>query len=91
MSEGEFPVSVAFTSDGIYLCVPNSGAVNGVNYCKVDKKLGSVAIANSLRLLTNTAALKSANTPPAGPANTASQVLFSEEDKQLVVSVKGTP
>ena len=66
----------------------NGGRVNGVNCYKVDKTLGPVAIDNSLRLLTDK--LKT-STPPAGPAGTASHVLFSEDGKQLIVSVKGTP
>ena len=90
-SEGEFPISLAFNADGTRLCVLNGGAVSGVNCYKVDKKLGPVAISNSLRLLTDTSALKGTQTPPAGPTNTASQVLFSEDGKQLIVSVKGTP
>ena len=90
-SEGEFPISLAFNADGTRLCVLNGGAVSGVNCYKVDKKLGPVAISNSLRLLTDTGALKGTQTPPAGPTNTASQVLFSEDGKQLIVSVKGTP
>ncbi|KAM5535956.1 hypothetical protein V8D89_010396 [Ganoderma adspersum] len=72
-SEGEFPISLAFNADGTRLCVLNGGAVSGVNCYKVDKKLGPVAIGNSLRLLTDTAALKGAQTPPARPTNTASQ------------------
>nr|VWO95542.1 Uncharacterized protein [Ganoderma boninense] len=90
-SEGEFPVSLAFNADGTRVCVLNGGAVSGVNCFKVDKNLGPVAIANSLRLLTDTDALKGTQTPPAGPTNTVSQVLFSEDGKQLIASVKGTP
>ncbi|TFK84607.1 hypothetical protein K466DRAFT_496274, partial [Polyporus arcularius HHB13444] len=87
-SEGEFPISVAFNSKGTQFCVLNGGLVNGVNCYNIDQKLGAVAIVNGLRLLTD--ALQT-STPPAGPANTASHILFSEDDKQLIVSVKGTP
>lgn len=31
-SEGEFPMSLAFSSDGSRLCVLNGGTVNGVKY-----------------------------------------------------------
>lgn len=66
----------------------NGGRVNGVNCYKVDRKLGPVAVDNSLRLLTDQLKV---STPPAGPANTASHVLFSEDGKKLIASVKGTP
>lgn len=87
-SEGEFPISLAFNNNGNRFCVLNGGRVNGVNCYKVDKNLGPVAIDNSLRLLTDKL---SQSTPPAGPANTASQIIFSEDNKKLIVSVKGTP
>ena len=87
-SEGEFPISVAFNTNGDSFCVLNGGKVNGVNCYKIDQKLGPIAIDNTLRLLTDK--IKQ-STPPAGPANTASQVIFSEDNKQLIVSVKGSP
>ena len=87
-SEGEFPISVAFNSNGNRFCVLNGGHVNGVNCYKIDRKLGPIAIENGLRLLTD---VLQTSTPPAGPANTASHIVFSEDDQQLIVSVKGTP
>ncbi|KAI0756372.1 hypothetical protein C8Q80DRAFT_26133 [Daedaleopsis nitida] len=83
-SEGEFPVSLAFNSKGDTLCVLNSGTVNGVNCFDVDKVAGLTGIPNSLRSL----GLNQTN-PATGLENTASQVLFSEDDTQLLVSVKG--
>ena len=62
-SEGEFPISLAFNADGTRLCVLNGGAVSGVNCYKVDKKLGPVAISNSLRLLTDTGAITTGAAP----------------------------
>ena len=87
-SEGEFPISVAFNKNGDRFCVLNGGKVNGVICYTVDRRLGPVVIDNTLRLLTD--ALKT-TTPPDGPANTASHILFSEDDRKLIVSVKGTP
>ena len=81
-------MSLAFNSNGDRFCVLNGGQVNGVNCYTVDPKLGPLAIDNSLRLLTSRL---NQTTPPTGPANTASQIIFSEDDKQLIVSVKGTP
>ncbi|KAI9063304.1 hypothetical protein FKP32DRAFT_1612074 [Trametes sanguinea] len=83
-SEGEFPVSLAFNSDGSRLCVLNGGAVNGVNCFTVDKKLGLVPIPNSLRYLSF-----NQTTPANGPPNSVSQIIFSEDDSKLLVSYKG--
>ncbi|KAI0718023.1 hypothetical protein C8T65DRAFT_99979 [Cerioporus squamosus] len=85
-SEGEFPMSLTFNSAGDRLCVLNGGAVAAVNCYKVDKKLGLTAIPNTLRYL----ALKQ-TTPPAGPPNTASHIVFNHDESELIVSVKGAP
>ncbi|KAI0649131.1 hypothetical protein C8Q79DRAFT_998995 [Trametes meyenii] len=85
-SEGEFPMSLAFNGDGSRLCVLNGGQVNGVVCYKVDKKLGLVALPNTLRPLG-----LNQTTPATGPAGTASHIVFSEGGKQLVASVKGVP
>ncbi|EJF59346.1 hypothetical protein DICSQDRAFT_65282 [Dichomitus squalens LYAD-421 SS1] len=83
-SEGEFPQSVAFSSDGSRLCALNGGAINGVNCFSVDSKLGLVTLPNTLRYL----GLNQTN-PPNGPPGTLSQIHFSEDDSKLVVSYKG--
>ncbi|KAI9060663.1 hypothetical protein FKP32DRAFT_1632775 [Trametes sanguinea] len=85
-SEGEFPMSLAFNSDGSRLCVVNGGAVNGVICYNVDKKTGLNVMPNTLRPLG-----LNQTTPATGPAGTASHIIFSEDDKQLIVSVKGVP
>lgn len=53
---------------------------------KVDKKTGLSAIANTLRPLG-----LNQTTPATGPAGTASHIVFSEDGKQLIASVKGVP
>ncbi|KAI0325541.1 hypothetical protein GY45DRAFT_1260663 [Cubamyces sp. BRFM 1775] len=85
-SEGEFPMSLAFNADGSRLCVVNGGQVNGVICYKVDKKNGLITLPNTLRPLG-----LNQTTPATGPAGTASQIIFSEDGKQLIVSVKGVP
>ena len=52
----------------------------------MDKKLGLVAIPNSLRQLP-----LNQTTPPNGPPGTASQIVFNHDESQLIVSVKGMP
>lgn len=85
-SGGEFPVSVAFNKAGTQLCALNGGAVNGVGCFKVDKQQGLVAMANTVRSLK-----LNQTTPATGPAGSVSHVVFSEDNKQLVASVKGVP
>jgi hypothetical protein len=67
------------------LCVLNGGKVNGVNCYKVDM--------NGLQAAPNTSRSLGLNqtTPATGPAGTASHIIFSEDGKQLIASVKGTP
>ncbi|KAI0628048.1 hypothetical protein C8Q77DRAFT_1068725 [Trametes polyzona] len=84
-SEGEFPSSLAFNADGSRLCVLNGGAVNGVNCFTVDKKLGLIAIPNSLRSLGF-----NQTTPPSGPPNSLGQIIFSEDGTKLFATYKGT-
>ncbi|KAI0264428.1 hypothetical protein BC834DRAFT_924642 [Gloeopeniophorella convolvens] len=85
-SEGEFPMSLAFNGNGTTLCALNGGAVNGVACFKTNGSSGLVGIANTVRPLG-----LNQTTPPAGPANTASHIIFSEDGKNLIASVKGTP
>lgn len=103
-SGGEFPVSVAFNKDGSQLCALNGGAINGVKYVRlityspnpadsvvpscfvVDKQKGLVPMAN-----TNRALNLNQTTPATGPAGSVSHIVFSEDGKTLVASVKGVP
>ncbi|KAI0642451.1 hypothetical protein C8Q79DRAFT_1003294 [Trametes meyenii] len=85
-SEGEFPISLAFNNDGTRLCVLNGGAVAGVNCFTVDKSIGLVSIPDTLRSIP-----LNKTTPPAGPAGTASQIVFNRDETELLVSVKGAP
>jgi len=85
-SGGEFPTSVAFSVAKNMACVVNGGAVNGVQCYKPDEKLGLIAMAN-----TNRSLKLPQTTPPTGPPGTVSDVLFSEDSKKLLVSVKGVP
>ncbi|KAJ7738407.1 hypothetical protein B0H16DRAFT_1570795 [Mycena metata] len=82
-SGGEFPNSLAINKAGNRVCVVNAGAVNGVSCYKFNLSQGLTPIPNSIR------SLKLNQTTPAnGPANTPSQVIFSADEKQLIVSVK---
>ncbi|KAM5544294.1 hypothetical protein V8D89_001954 [Ganoderma adspersum] len=83
-SEGEFPQSVAFNSDGSRLCVLNGGAINGVNCFSVDMKRGLVALPNTVRSLNF-----NQTTPANGPPGTFSQLTFSADDTKLIASYKG--
>jgi len=85
-SQGEFPAAVAFSAAKNMVCVVNGGAVNGVQCFKPDAKLGLLAIAN-----TNRSLKLPQTTPPTGPPGSVSDILFSEDSKKLLVSVKGIP
>ncbi|KAJ6576439.1 hypothetical protein DFH09DRAFT_980517 [Mycena vulgaris] len=85
-SGGEFPVSLAINKAGNMVCAVNGGFVNGVACYSVDKTKGLLPIANTVR------SLKLNQTTPAnGPAGSVSHVIFSEDNKQLIASVKGLP
>jgi len=85
-TQGEFPVAVAFSKKLNMACVVNGGAVDGVACFKVDQNKGLIPMANTVRKLN----LKQ-TTPPTGPPNTVSDIIFSEDETKLLVSVKGIP
>ncbi|KAJ7509472.1 hypothetical protein B0H11DRAFT_1790880, partial [Mycena galericulata] len=82
-SGGEFPTSLAINKAGTRVCVVNGGNINGVSCYKFDHKAGLTPIKNSVRSL-----LLNQTTPATGPPNTPSQIIFSKDEKQLIVSVK---
>ncbi|KAI0322605.1 hypothetical protein OF83DRAFT_1167471 [Amylostereum chailletii] len=81
---GEFPMSLAFNQDGSMLCVLNGGAINGVKCFTMDQTLGLVPAANTWRPLG-----LNQTTPPTGPAGSASHIIFTEDQKNVIVAVKG--
>ncbi|KAK2460278.1 hypothetical protein APHAL10511_007667 [Amanita phalloides] len=83
-SKGEFPASIAFNRKGDVLCVLNTGFVNGVSCFKVDKTEGLTYIPNTTRHLN-----LNITTPPT-LLGSASQVIFSEDNKLLIAAIKGT-
>jgi hypothetical protein len=85
-SGGEFPVSLAINKLGTMVCAVNGGFVNGVACYSVDKTKGLLPIANTVRSLG-----LNQTTPATGPAGSVSHVIFSEDNTQLIASVKGVP
>jgi len=83
-SGGEFPNSVVINSKGTTVCVLNGGAVNGVNCFTVHPVLGLVPKPNTQRFLNVTQ-----TTPPTGPLGSLSTIVFSPDEKKLLVAVKG--
>ncbi|KAJ7625924.1 hypothetical protein FB45DRAFT_73454 [Roridomyces roridus] len=82
-SGGEFPMSVAINEAGTRVCVVNGGKVNGVSCYNFDARKGLTPIKNSIRSLG-----LNQTTPATGPPNTTSHIIFSADEKQLIVSVK---
>ncbi|KAJ3815535.1 hypothetical protein EV368DRAFT_80034 [Lentinula lateritia] len=85
-SGGEFPMSLAFNKVGDTLCALNGGQVNGVSCFKVDQTKGLINLSG-----TNRALNLNQTTPATGPAGSASHIIFSEDNTQLIASVKGVP
>lgn len=82
---GEFPVAVAYSKKHGTACVVNSGGQANIACFSVSKQ-GLEPISNSIRDL----GVNQTN-PPTGPANTVSDIIFNQDESQLLVSVKGTP
>jgi DNA-binding beta-propeller fold protein YncE len=85
-SGGEFPVSIAFNTDGSMLCALNAGQMDGVQCYDVNATMGLTTMSNTRRLLNI-----GQTTPPQGPLGTASQVAFSQDGTQVYAAVKGNP
>ncbi|KAM0419060.1 hypothetical protein ACHAPT_011999 [Fusarium lateritium] len=81
---GEFPNSVAASTKGNVVCVGSTGAKAGVS-CSSFSRQGLSAM-DELRPFD-----LGQTTPPMGPTNTVSQVLFSEDESMLFAMVKGDP
>ncbi|KAJ7128634.1 hypothetical protein C8R44DRAFT_667018 [Mycena epipterygia] len=84
-SGGDFPISLAFNKAGTRLCVANAGRINGVSCYTVDVREGLTPLKSTIRSLK-----LNQTTPPVltGPGNVPSQIIFSADESQLVVSVQ---
>jgi hypothetical protein len=79
-------MSLAFNEQGTMLCALNGGHVSGVICYGVDQKNGLQTLNDTLRDLG-----LNQTTPASGPAGSTSHIIFSEDGKQLIASIKGTP
>ncbi|KAJ9353642.1 hypothetical protein C8Q69DRAFT_509639 [Paecilomyces variotii] len=81
---GEFPNTLAASMKNKIVCVGSTGAKAGVSCSSFSQKgLGKM---DSLREFNI-----GQSTPPVGPTNTVSQVLFSNDESTLLTMVKGDP
>ncbi|OIW33070.1 hypothetical protein CONLIGDRAFT_695437 [Coniochaeta ligniaria NRRL 30616] len=81
---GEFPVTVAASVKNRLVCVGMTGAKAGVSCASFSANgLGAMDGLRTFDL--------GQTTPPAGPLNTVSQVLFSSDESVLFATVKGDP
>ncbi|KAF8635311.1 hypothetical protein AX17_003950 [Amanita inopinata Kibby_2008] len=85
-SGGDFPNSIALNTAENVLCAVNTGKINNVNCFTLDCARGLTPLPNSSRSLGF-----NQTTPPTAPAHTASQIAFTPDDKQLVLTIKGYP
>ncbi|KAF8638255.1 hypothetical protein AX17_002277 [Amanita inopinata Kibby_2008] len=84
-SGGEFPMSAIINKAGTKACVLNGGEINTVACFKIDSVRGLIPISRSVR------PLKMPQTTPAyGVPGSASQIVFTEDEKRLVALVKGS-
>lgn len=85
-TQGEFPQSVTYSAQLNTACVVNGGANNGV-------ACFTVSIENGLSPVGGLRPLKNlhTNTPPSGPPDSASEILFSPSSSALFVTIKGKP
>ncbi|KAJ7983090.1 hypothetical protein DFH06DRAFT_715224 [Mycena polygramma] len=82
-SGGEFPTSLAINKAGTRVCVVNGGKVNGVSCYNYDAWVGLTPLKNTIRSLK-----LNQTTPATGPPNTPSQIIFGQDEKTLIISVK---
>ncbi|WYZ35419.1 hypothetical protein EsH8_X_000066 [Colletotrichum jinshuiense] len=81
---GEFPNTVAASAKNNLVCVGSSGAKSGISCASFSANgIGSMDGLRAVDL--------NQTTPPAGPTNTISQALFSNDEKTLFATVKGDP
>lgn len=83
---GEFPVSAAISPKNKMACVANSGAKAGLACFAMDAKRGLKPLMQQQIDFP----IKQ-STPPVGPTNTVSQVLFNEDETMAMTTVKGDP
>ncbi|KAF8636865.1 hypothetical protein AX17_003208 [Amanita inopinata Kibby_2008] len=83
-SGGDFPISVAMNNAEDVVCALNSGKVNNVNCFTLDGLTGLAPFPNTTRSLGLQQAI-----PPTGPAGTGSQLAFTPDGRQLVLTIKG--
>ncbi|KAF8535692.1 hypothetical protein BDD12DRAFT_892068 [Trichophaea hybrida] len=84
-TQGEFPVSVAYSSALKQACVVNGGAVSNVACYTVDRAAGLAPVEG---FMVKDFGLNQ-TTPPMGPLSTVSDIFFSPDSSGLHVTIKG--
>ncbi|KAK0637907.1 hypothetical protein DIS24_g10360 [Lasiodiplodia hormozganensis] len=83
---GEFPNTVAASSQNRLACVGTTGAKAGIACAPFHPGHGFTAAMDALRAFD-----LGQTTPPVGPTNTVSHAFFSADEGRLFVTVKGDP
>ena len=83
---GEFPVTAAISLKNNMACVANSGTKAGLACFAMDAKKGFQPLMQQ-----QIAFPLEQTTPPVGPTNTVSQVLFNQDESMVMTTVKGDP
>ncbi|KAJ2894064.1 hypothetical protein MKZ38_007959 [Zalerion maritima] len=82
---GEFPNSLAYSSSLNLVCAVSTGAKTGVSCFRVSRRGKKLVPAVDLAIPFPT----NQTTPPVGPPSTASHILFSPDDRSLILTIKG--
>lgn len=80
---GEFPQTVAYSPALKTVCVLNGGAKAGVSCFSTDHAKGLTPLGRLRSILLNQ------STPPVGPPNTVSDLVFNPSQTALIATVKG--
>ncbi|KAL8707611.1 MAG: hypothetical protein Q9220_007398 [cf. Caloplaca sp. 1 TL-2023] len=83
---GDFPVTAAVSIKNQIACVGNTGVRAGIACFAMNAQTGLKPLMHSrIDFPINQ------TTPPVGPTNTVSQVLFNQDESMLITTVKGDP
>ena len=83
---GEFPNTAAISPKNKIACVGNTGAQAGIACFAIDAQTGLKPLMQQ-----QIGFPIGQKTPPVGPTNTVSQVLFNQDETMLLTPVKGDP
>ncbi|KAJ3031047.1 hypothetical protein HDV00_008531 [Rhizophlyctis rosea] len=89
-TQGEYPVSVAYSPRLSTACVVNGGKRNGVKCFRIMDTVAGRWMMGGINEMSYDIGLNQ-TTPATGPAGSVSDIVFSPDESSIIVSIKGTP